>query len=618
VITLGRSILKAEAGCSTNYAFAETKKQTESVLAELLEIARGVANTNVVNYVQEIMMRFSNEEFCLAVLGLFKRGKSTLINALLSQEILPSGILPLTSIITRVRYGESVSVKIAFEDGSAKDISLSELQNYITENGNPGNIMRVREAEIQVPSRILSNGVVIVDTPGVGSTYLSNTKTTYDFMEKVDAALFVLGVDPPISQQEVEFIKNLRQYAAKIIFVLNKIDYVDEAALKEALGFCEKVVEDSLQIDSITIFPTSAKMALQGRLSMDASVLAISRIDRLEAILQELFSKSKGELILRSTATKALRASTDLSLSVQLEIRTITMPMDELDQALRTFESTLKSIESKKRELFYFLDGEVKEIVKLLDQDLENFKNEHEEHFVSVAEDFAKKSLESRMSQRDIVAKVEEHIQQAIIKTYAPFISSEEEKVESRLQQLALRFSKEIESLVGVAREEASKQFRLRIEVKAPAFSTDLALEHRFYYHFDPFLDTDRILLGEVPVLLPRSLFRGRFLKKVRDRSKQEFDKNGGRIRYDYFITRLDKSVRGFEAELEKVLESSIQNIRDAIEGGERLRQRNSSEVSSTIQNLNRTAERLRTLQGRFETIALFAEPMSGRSINSP
>jgi small GTP-binding protein len=355
------------------------------MLAELLEIAREVANANVVNYVQEIIMRSSNEEFYPAVLGLFKRGKSTLINALLSEEILPSEILPLTSMLTMVRYGERVSAKIVFQDGSVKDISPSQIQDYITESGNPGNIMCVREAEIQAPSRILRNGVVIIDTPGVESTYLSNTKTTYEFMEKVDAALFVLGVDLPISQQEVELIKHLKQYAAKIILVLNKIDYVDEATLKEALGFCEKVVEDTLKFDSITIFPTSAKMALQERLSTDASVLPISGIDRLEAILAELFSKGKGELILRSTANKALRALTDLCLTVELKIRTITMPMDELDQALRTFESTLKSIESRKHELLYLLDGEVKEVVSMLDQDLENFKNEHEGHFVAAA-----------------------------------------------------------------------------------------------------------------------------------------------------------------------------------------------------------------------------------------
>jgi hypothetical protein len=209
------------------------------------------------------------------------------------------------------------------------------------------------------------------------------------------------------------------------------------------------------------------------------------------------------------------------------------------------------------------------------------------------------------MSHRDIVAKVEEYMRQGIIETYTPFMSLEEEKIERRLQELALRFSKEIDSLVGVAREEASKLFGLRIELKAPSFSTDLALEHRFYYHFDPFFESDMILFGDVPVLLPRSLFKGRLLKNIRDRSKQEFDKNGGRIRYDYFITRLDKSVRKFEAELEEGLESSIWNIKCAIEEREKLRQRNSNELSSTVEDLNRTTERLSALRARFQTILI-------------
>lgn len=119
--------------------------------------------------------------FNLVILGQFKRGKTTLINSLIGKEILPSSVVPLTSVVTILKYSEEVSCVVSMEDGNEKKIRIEELPDYVTEKGNPKNIRGVRCARIGYPSPFLEKGILLVDTPGVGSTFLHNTETTYEF-----------------------------------------------------------------------------------------------------------------------------------------------------------------------------------------------------------------------------------------------------------------------------------------------------------------------------------------------------------------------------------------------------------------------------------------------------
>src|SRR3989337_3812443 len=152
--------------------------------------------------------------FNLVILGQFKRGKTTLINSLIGKEILPSSVVPLTSIVTILKFGEEVGCSIYMEDGSKKEVGIEELADYVTEKGNPKSVRGVRCARIEYPSSFLEQGMLLVDTPGVGSTFLHNTETTYDFLDHLDAALFLMSADVPISQAEKETSALMRNNAA--------------------------------------------------------------------------------------------------------------------------------------------------------------------------------------------------------------------------------------------------------------------------------------------------------------------------------------------------------------------------------------------------------------------
>lgn len=159
----------------------------------------------------ELRLRLDEGRFRLAVLGQFKRGKSTLLNALLHEPLLPTGILPLTAIPTTLRYGPERRVRISFQDGRCEDYngSLEHLQEiltgYVSEQENSANRFGVAQVEVDHPAAFLAHNVEIMDTPGIGSTLLHNTRTARAMVPVCDGALFVLSPDPPITEVEVQF-----------------------------------------------------------------------------------------------------------------------------------------------------------------------------------------------------------------------------------------------------------------------------------------------------------------------------------------------------------------------------------------------------------------------------
>jgi GTPase Era involved in 16S rRNA processing len=100
------------------------------------------------------------------------------------------------------------------------------LFRFVSEEANPKNQLGIDRVELFYPSPLLSPGIVLIDTPGVGSTLRHNTDTALRVLSECDAAMFVISVDPPITELEIEYLQQIKPKAAKLLYVLNKIDYV--------------------------------------------------------------------------------------------------------------------------------------------------------------------------------------------------------------------------------------------------------------------------------------------------------------------------------------------------------------------------------------------------------
>jgi hypothetical protein len=194
------------------------------------------------------------------VVGEAKRGKSTLVNALLGRPVLPTGITPLTAVPATVTHGTDEGLDVAFADGRTARFPLTALDELGTERGNPANRRGIAAITVRLDAPVLARGVEIVDTPGTGSVYAHNTGVADAELPTMDAAIFVLTADPPVSASERELLGRVRRLSVTTFVVLNKADHADPADLAEAVEFTERAVAEPA--GRLRVYPVSARAAL--------------------------------------------------------------------------------------------------------------------------------------------------------------------------------------------------------------------------------------------------------------------------------------------------------------------------------------------------------------------
>ena len=498
--------------------------------------------------------------FHLVVLGAFKRGKSTLINALLGDPILPTAIIPLTSVVTILTYGERLNIEVRFHSGQRRQIAQPELVDYITEKGNPGNRKGVQEVEITYPSEYLKDGVRIIDTPGVGSVYSHNTEVAYNYLPQVDAAVFVVTVDPPLSQAEHEFLHDIRDYVHKLFFVLNKIDYVDEVERREALEFTTQMLQAELTAEQVKIFPMSAKMALDGKTNGHPELLDASLLPQFEEHLRQFLYREKGRVLLISCVSGALKAITDSTLALKVERQASGLSLKELEEKIARFDLELQGLEKEREMSLLLLDGRFKGVVAQVDADLETFRKETTARL--------RREVEATFHQKsrgalDLRKEMEDFLFAALRDVFTTWRRQEIEKLSQVLAETHQDFASRINGILERLTQLTARifDFSLRGFAVEEAF-TEL---RQFWFRFKEDPVGLEILQMTVTSLLPRALTKGLLLKQLLENVTELVDKHCGKLRYD-FHQRLQEVARDFRQTWLARIDDSTQSIRQALE----------------------------------------------------
>ena len=289
------------------------------------EACRGYAEQ-----VAQLIDKLENNAMTVSIIGQFKRGKSSLSNAILEDTILPVGIVPITSAVTKVVYSEKKSAHVHFKNGAVEEVGLDELSRYISEQENKGNELGVEMVVLGAPSKFLQDGMEFVDTPGVGSFHKNNTEAAYEYMKESDGVIFLLSVDSPINQIEIDFLRNTNDFAGRFYFAVNKTDTVAPADLQAYIDYCRMILCELMGTDDIKIFPVSAKTG-EGIEELKTTVLADCR--------------SNAQQILEESAEKKLREIVSQSLK-QLDFywKAMNMPFEELDERFAAIQKTIEEI----------------------------------------------------------------------------------------------------------------------------------------------------------------------------------------------------------------------------------------------------------------------------------
>ena len=232
-----------------------------SPLLKALDELSGLAGDDDRAALDALRGRLAGQRLRVLVAGEAKRGKSTLVNALLGRPLLPVGVTPLTALATTVRYGRDEGISVVFRDGRAESFPLSALGDLVTERGNPGNRRNLASVNVVADAPVLARGAELVDTPGTGSVHAHNTAEAEAALGTMDAAVFVLTADPPVSASERELMARVAKLSVTTFVVLNKADYLAGGELAEALEFTAQVAAGAAG-RPVRIYPLSARAAL--------------------------------------------------------------------------------------------------------------------------------------------------------------------------------------------------------------------------------------------------------------------------------------------------------------------------------------------------------------------
>jgi GTPase SAR1 family protein len=507
----------------------------------------------------QIADKLARDHFYLAVLGQFKRGKTTLINSLLGNEVLPTGVVPLTSIVTLIEYGSEPRATVHFRDQRRQAISIADVATYVTERDNPKNTKNVARVEVTYPAAILRDGVVLIDTPGIGSTYDHNTDVAYEFLPQVDAAIFVASVDPPLSRAEKDFLVAIREHAAKLFFILNKIDYVADAERRELLEFLRTVLATELGIVEPKIFPLSAKKALAAVMTSGAD----GGLPAFRATLEQFLLHEKGRVAVSAATGAALRLAGEARFLLRVEQQALATPLEELERKLREFDRLRAKAEQDQRDFQHLLKAEGAQLLAALDEELAGLKSESVPAIEQALRAFADSHPE--LKGRDLGHALQDELKGTLINWFEAWRREQEQRLDAEFRRLSERFVTAANEIIARVVELSAALFNLP---PVPLASVEgLSGESRLYY-----------MVGDEPVLLSiepiyfSTLLPGRVTRRfvVADALKHvpvEADRNCGRLRYD-FLTRIEQSVGRFSQHLAERIRLTLDSIQKAIAAG--------------------------------------------------
>ncbi|MHB8841080.1 MAG: dynamin family protein [Candidatus Aquicultor sp.] len=590
--------------------YTETKSELLTTLSDLKATLSQNGSSSNLNNLEYATQKLQDNKFNLVVMGEFKRGKTSFINSLLGEAVLPMAVVPLTSIITELIYEETPAAKVIFKDGQIKDITLSELDDYVTERKNPSNVRNVKKVIVQYPSKYLQEGMILVDTPGVGSIYEHNTEVSYDYLPEADAVIFLVSSDPPISKTEIAYLSDIKQYIEKIFFIQNKIDYLSEAEREESLAFSRKVLEQALG-DNITLIPLSARLALQGRIDNNEDALKQSNLPEFEQDLSEFLLKEKGQLMLNVAVNRGLQATDNALRHTELELKTLEDPIELVEKQLGDFKKYVEQIERKRLDAHYLMKGQVSELLKQYDEEVETLKKEQLPEAINELDaEFQKVKAGSK---KEIADKLDEAVRSIILSTFTRWRSEQEKKMSSGFQMVAERLIDETNKIAQEIASTASEIFGLSL---SQIVDTVMLIDSkRFYYLLEEETTSIDLLVMPVRGILPKVFAAKMIYGDAKQKLTDLFGMHCGRVRGDLY-ERLDESLLSLKSMLDSRISEMVGSIESAVVRGLKYRQKNESEIQKRKLELGAYEKKVSEID--LDLKALSAKIDSERGIHAP
>jgi signal recognition particle receptor subunit beta len=488
--------------------------------------------------------RAEAQRYHLAVLGDFKRGKSTLVNALIGRPVLPSGVVPVTTVSTEVHFGSaSPGACVVFDDGATCEIDVADLWTHVSERGNPGNERHVRRVEVRVETRLGSSGVVLVDTPGAASVSERQSAAADGTLADSDGAIVVLSVDGPLSRSEEATLATLADRKARVFVVVNKCDHVSSTELAEVRDYLGPHLKRLLGATACPYFVSARVAGGDG----DAGFAAFRK--ELERFLRDEFAVARE----RAGVEELSRLAATVAESVAIERAAALLDLETIDDRIRRFRAAAVEVREAFREDRLVLEADVARIAEAVGEAITSGAAEAARDQWPTVE-LAAQGRRGRALDRAL----DDAVNRAVTDAFDHLRRSVEALADDGWRRVASRFGARLEERVEALRGAASALFEVHLpRATLPAVADQ---RERFSYHFVRVESPGTSLARAFRTSLPTARAQRAMLERARHGLVSELDKHAGRARFD-LVQRLDDAVRHLVAMMSAELDETEASI---------------------------------------------------------
>ena len=531
--------------------------------------------------------RLDEARLRVLVVGEAKRGKSTLINALLGSSVLPSGVTPLTAVTTTVRHGDDPRVQANFRDGHEEKHPADVLADLVTERGNPSNRRQIASVTVYLDAPVLASGVELVDTPGTGSVFEWDTETAHAALESMDAAIFVLTADPPVSASERDLLARVAGLSVTTFAVLNKADRLDEAELAEALDFTQGVLGAVGQHGKV--YPMSARAALD---SQETGFAAF------EADFTAYLSSRRESDLRASAVAHAHRIASSLLDEVALTRRAAEMRAADAAARVARFSARLDEAVVHGRDAVAVVSAESARLLRALNDAAAEAGPRLGREIAGRLDDELRAATAAEIERQG-----RERLAALTVAAAEAWRQRQREAIEQGLAQLDARLAAGLKTELDVLRDSAAELLGLDLAVPEPGGR--LAESRRFFYATATDAGQTELLAGAVRRRLPGELGRRTAREHLRRDAARLVDSQVGRARGDLQY-RLSEAARALVRVVEQRYADGTDRIRAALRAAADLREASAAQVAAGERKL---AEREAALRHAIGLLDLASTP---------
>jgi small GTP-binding protein len=560
-------------------------ERADTLMPALDELA-ALADPADADSLEALRDRLQAARLRVLVVGEAKRGKSTLVNALLGRDVLPTGVTPLTAVPTTVTFGTDEGLDAQFSNGHTEHGPLSALEALGTERGNPGNARGVGAITVRLNAPILAQGVEIVDTPGTGSVHAHNTAMADEVLPTMDAAIFVLTADPPVSAGERDLLGRVHELSVTTFVVLNKADHADAADLAEAAEFTEQVATATIG-QPVRVYPVSARAALTA--AGDAGFAEFA------ADFAAYLGPGRTADLRRSAAAQLARIAAAGIDEVALARRAAQLGSSDAAARVTAFADRLTVVRERGTAAADVAAAESRRMLADLNKAAER-ETARLAADLSVTITGLLDGELAAASPAEIERQGRARLVELATGAAESWRQARRERLEDGLARLDARLTRDLTAELDAVRDAAAELLGLELAIPGP--DERLAPDRRFFYPSGENVDQAELLAGAVRRRLPgglgRKLAREHVLGEVRDLAERHI----GRARADLQY-RLGEATRALILAVGRRYAASTDRLVSALQTAAALREHTDDQAQQRLAELAGREQALRTVLDR-------------------